>query len=368
MTSTAFIHLDRLTRNLALLRELAGGAALWPAIKANAYGHGAGIVARHLFRTGFNTLCVAHASEAADLADTGIDATFILLSAMLPDEAAKIIDRGFQPVVCTPEMVEALASGAAKAGKNISVHLKVDTGMGRIGIRPDDVAAFLDRCHAFPALTVKGLMSHFPCADEADKSFSIEQIARFKPVVDAARMRGIPICHMANSAAILDLPEAIFDAARPGIAIYGLAPSGEIANPRVKELLPILEWKTRITFLKQVPAGTGISYGHAFHTERETLIATIPIGYGDGLHRNLSNKFEVLVRGRRCPQVGRITMDQSLLDVTDLGGEAALGDEVVIIGRQNEEEVTADELALKLGTINYEVVTAIAARVPRVIA
>jgi alanine racemase len=172
---------------------------------------------------------------------------------------------------------------------------------------------------------------------------------------------------MANSAAILDLPGSYFDAVRPGIAMYGLRPSWEIGNPRVHELKPVLEWKTRITFLKEVPAGTGLSYGHAFHTKKPSLIATMPIGYGDGLSRNLSNTLEVVVRGVRCPQVGRITMDMSLIDVTALRGQVELGDAVVIIGRQGAEEVTADELAAKLGTINYEVVTCISHRVPRVV-
>jgi alanine racemase len=170
---------------------------------------------------------------------------------------------------------------------------------------------------------------------------------------------------MANSAAIFDLPGARFDAVRPGIAIYGLAPSSEILNPRVSELKPVLEWKSRITFLKEVPAGTGLSYGHIFHTQQPSLIATIPVGYGDGLSRSLSNNFEVLVRGRRCQQVGHITMDQSLVDVTALRGQVELGDEVVLIGQQQQERVTADELAGKLGTINYEIVTGIAQRVTR---
>lgn len=367
MTSTALIHLDRLTHNLALLQELAGGAALWPAIKANAYGHGAEIVARHLCESGFTILCVAHAAEASALDDAGIDATFVLLSAMLPIEAANIVRRGFEPTVCTWDMTEALALEAEKMGKTVSIHLMVDTGMGRVGIRADEVTPYLERCRALPSVRIKGLMSHFPRADEADKSYSIQQLADFSAVAEAAEDFAIPLRHIANSAAILDIPGSLFDAARPGIAIYGLAPSGVIANPHVKDLQPVLEWKTRITFLKPVPAGMGISYGHTFHTKRNSLIATIPVGYGDGLHRNLSNGFEVLVCGRRCPQVGRITMDQSLVDVTELGGEAALSDEVVIIGRQGDEEVTADELAAKLGTINYEIVTAIAARVPRVI-
>ncbi len=210
-------------------------------------------------------------------------------------------------------------------------------------------------------------MSHFPRADEKNKDYSHEQLARFRQVVEATKGYGIEVRHMANSAAILDLPGSYFDAVRPGIAIYGLRPSREINNARARELKPVLEWKTRITFLKEVPAGTGLSYSHAFHTQRPSLIATIPVGYGDGLSRNLSNSLEVLVRGIRCPQVGRITMDMSLIDVTALRGQVEPGDEVVLIGAQGEAEVTADELAAKLGTINYEVVTCISHRVPRVI-
>jgi alanine racemase len=172
---------------------------------------------------------------------------------------------------------------------------------------------------------------------------------------------------MANSAAIFDLPGSLFDAARPGIALYGLRPSRETANPRVQALRPALEWTTRIAFLKDVAAGSGLSYGHTFHTRRPSLIATVPIGYGDGLSRQLSDRLEVLVHGVRCPQVGRITMDMSLVDVTALRGRVALGDEVVIIGRRGQAEVTVDELAAKLGTINYEIVTAISHRVPRVV-
>lgn len=171
---------------------------------------------------------------------------------------------------------------------------------------------------------------------------------------------------MANSAAIFDLPESYFDAARPGISIYGLRPSPSMVSRRVDELRPVLEWKTRITYLKEVPTGTGLSYGHAFHTERPSLIATIPVGYGDGLSRLFSNKSQFVVRGRRCPLVGRVTMDQSLVDVTPLKGGVELGDEVTIIGRQGDEEVTADELAAEIGTINYEIVTSIASRVPRI--
>jgi alanine racemase len=362
-----FIHTDRLTNNLGVLQRLVGNCPLWPAIKANAYGHGIDIVARHLVGLGYNTLCVAHVSEAISLMEAGIEARFLLMSATLPEHSEAIVSYGCEPVLCSEEMAQALSNAGQRLRRQVLVHVMVDTGMGRIGIYPDDALDFIEHCKALPALRVRGLMSHFPCADEADKSVSLESLGKFRCVIEAARSHNIEVCHMANSAAILDLPDAWFDAVRPGIAVYGLAPSSEIISPQVQAFEPVLEWKTRITFLKEAPAGTGLSYGHAFHTERPSLIATLPVGYGDGLSRNLSNKLEVLAGGLRCPQVGRITMDQSLIDVTALRGKVALGDEVVIIGRQGGEEVTADELADLLGTINYEVVTAISQRVPRIV-
>jgi alanine racemase len=244
-------------------------------------------------------------------------------------------------------MLAALDRAAIAAGRRAVVHLKVVVGMGRIGIEPGEAARLLELCRGYRAISVRGLMSHMPRADEADKGFSQDQIERFRAVVEETKAFGIRIRHMGNSAAIFDLPDAHFDAARPGISIYGLRPSPETLNPRVADRRPVLEWKTKVTFLKEVPTGQGLSYG-------------------DGLSRGLSNKLDVLVGGRRCPQVGRITMDQSLIDVTALRGRVAPGDEVVLIGRQSSEEITADELAARLGTINYEIVTAIVARVPRI--
>lgn len=362
----AIIHLDRLSHNIRLLQEQAGNRPLWPAIKANAYGHGAQIVARHLVSLGYGTLCVAHVSEAVALLDAGVKAIFIILSATLPAQAGALVAAGCEPVVCTAAMAESLAREAERTGRTVAIHLKVDTGMGRIGIRPDEVPGFLRLCRALPRLRVKGLMSHFACADEADKAFSLAQLERFRGVVEATLDQGIEFRHMANSAAILDLPGSCFDTARPGIAIYGLRPSSGIVNPRASDLRPVLEWKTRITFIKDVSAGTGLSYGHAYRTERPSLIATVPVGYGDGLNRRLSNNCCMLVGGVRCPQIGRITMDQSLIDVTSLRGRVELGDEVVIIGRQGREEITVDELAARLGTIAYEVVSAISGRVTRI--
>jgi alanine racemase len=363
----AHVHLDALDANVRMLRELADGRPLWPAIKANAYGHGAGIVARRLVALGCGTLCVAHAPEAIALLRAGIRARFVLLSAGLPEHADAIVAHDLEPAVSRLDTIEALAAAAGRAGRRVRVHLNVDTGMGRVGIPRRDVPTYLERFRAHPEVSVRGLMSHFPRADEADKSWSLAQLERFRAVAEQARGEpGLEIVHMANSAALFDLPDARFDAVRPGIAIYGLAPSAAIQNPRVRELRPVLEWTTRITLLKEVPADTGLSYGHTFHTRRPSLIATVPVGYGDGLPRALSNRVRFLVRGVPCPQVGNITMDQSLLDVTTLHDRVALGDEVVLLGRRGAEAITAEALAETLGTIPYEVVTRIAPRVPRI--
>ena len=362
----ALIHLDNLTHNLALLGELAGGVPLWPAIKANAYGHGAKLVAEHLTRLGHDTLCVAHVKEAVELLEAGIPATFLILSAALPEHAEAVAAHGCEPAVCTRESVEAMSRAARDASREVAVHVKVDTGMGRVGVQPHEARAFIEHCQSLPGIRVRGLMSHFPRADEADKGYSLAQLARFQEVVAATRDLDIEVRHLANSAGILDVPGSSFDAVRPGIAIYGLEPSSTMVNARAKELRPVLEWRTRVTFLKEVPRGTGLSYGHAFHTPRRSLIATVPVGYGDGLSRALSNRCHFLVRGVPCPQVARITMDQTLVDVTELRGQVGLGDDVTIIGRQGDCAVGAMTLADTLDTISYEIVTAISARVPRV--
>jgi alanine racemase len=361
----AFIHLDHLADNFRLLQRLVAPAEVWPVLKANAYGHDAVMVARRLLSLGCRTVCVADVEEAIALADSGIRPTFVILSATLPQHSEALAAYDCQPVVCTVEMVEALAAAAKRLNKRLAVHVKVDTGMGRVGIPPEELTAFLERCRNFPEVAVRSLMSHFPRADEADKSYSMAQLARFRDLVEMKRCQGIQSCHMANSAAIFALPGSYFDAVRPGIALYGLQPSASPAHLAAGELKPVLQLKTQIVFLKEVAAGVGLSYGHAFHTQRASLIATLPIGYGDGLSRGLSGRMDVLVRGVRCPQVGRITMDMSLIDVTALRGPAALGDEAVVIGRQGNEEITADDLAGRLGTINYEIVTGISHRVPR---
>jgi len=364
----AIINLDHLSHNMALLQKLAGDRPLFPAIKANAYGHDAEIIARHLISLGYDTLCTAHISEAAELVDKGVDATFVILSPTLAENSEYLVDYGFQPVVCSLIQIKALAVAAKKAEKKITIHVKVDTGMGRMGVRPDQIVSFLDECKKYLEVVVGSICSHFPRADETDLTFSHKQVETFREVKKITQCYNIPLYHIANSAALFALPEARFDVVRPGITIYGLKPSDSMQASQLSELKPVLSLKSRITLIKEVEQGTGISYGHMHCTNRPSLIATIPIGYGDGLSRSLSNKLEVLVAGERCRQVGRICMDQCMVDVTALKGRVALGDEVVIVGSQGNETITVDDIAKEQETINYEIVTAIARRVPRIVA
>jgi len=363
----AIINLDHLSHNMAILQNLAGDRPLFPAIKANAYGHDAEIIAKHLISMGYNMLCTAHISEAAELVEKGVDATFIILSPTLAENSQYLVDYGFQPVVCTLAQVQALAIAAKDAEKKITIHVKVDTGMGRMGVKPDQIVSFLDECKSYPEIILGGICSHFPRADETDLAFSHKQVETFREVKKNTECYNIPLYHIANSAALFALPEARFDVVRPGITIYGLKPSASMQTPQLGELKPVLSLKSRITLIKEVAQGTGISYGHMHRTNSPALIATIPLGYGDGLSRSLSNRLEVLIGGERCRQVGRICMDQCMVDVTHLKGRVLLGDEVVIIGSQGSETISADDVAKEQGTINYEVVTAISRRVPRII-
>ena len=362
----ASISLANLDHNMRLLTRVAGARPLWPAIKADAYGHGARIIAERLVSRGYTTLCTAHIDEALVLQQAGIRARFVILSPDLGGSGDEIVEHGFEPVVCTYRQLEALGAAASRRSGKIPVHLKVDTGMGRAGFAVETILEAVKQATGVGGIRIASLMSHFPRADEVDKSYSRAQTARFASLIESARALGVPLFHMANSAAIFELPEAHFDLCRPGIAIYGLKPSVDCLNPRCGELKPVMSLSSRITQLKTVGEGTGLSYGHTFTTARSSLIATIPVGYGDGLRRGLSNRMEVLVGGARCPQVGTICMDQCLVDVSDVPGEVRQGDEVVLIGRQGDQEISADEMAAHLGTINYEIVTGIAARVPRI--
>jgi alanine racemase len=363
--TTAFIDLRALAHNFQEARDRAQGRKILAVVKAQAYGHGAIRVSKHLLGLGADTLGVALVEEGRELREAGIEAPILVMGAVVPGQAEALAALRLTPVVFTLPMARALSSAARAQKTQVPVHIKIDTGMGRVGIAPEDAPAFIKELEGLEGLVVQGLMTHFAEADLHDKKFAAMQMDRFGTLLKELDAQGtaVPLRHAANSAALLDYQQALFTMVRPGLMLYGYNPlEGKALGA---DLLPVLSLVTRIAFLKKVPAGIPISYGRTFVTKRESLIATLPIGYADGYSRGLSNKGEVLVRGVRAPIAGRVCMDMCMLDVTGVPGVCE-GDEVVLIGKQVNERITADDIAAKTGTIAYEVLCGISSRVPRV--
>ncbi|MCW2278094.1 alanine racemase [Heliophilum fasciatum] len=333
-------------------------------VKANGYGHGAVPVAKAALDAGATYLGVALLSEVEELRGAGITAPILILGYTPPELAGAALATGAALTVFDLPTATAYSEAAQAAGKTLTVHLKVDTGMGRIGVLPEEAGDLAAAIARLPGLDLEGIFSHFAASDSRDKSYAHAQWAAFQQVLAAVAKRGIrvPIRHIANSAAILEMPETHLDMVRAGIILYGLQPSDEVTFPF--PLAPAMELKARIAHLKTVPAGTAISYGCTFRTARESVIATLPIGYADGWIRLMSNCAHVLVRGRRVPLVGRVCMDQCMIDVTDVPA-VSVGDEAVLFGRQGGEFLSVDEVARHAGTINYETVCLVSYRVPR---
>ena len=366
----AEIDLTAITHNTGILKGLISPDTLLMAVvKANGYGHGAGRVAEAALAAGADCLGVATVEEAGQLSQAGVDAPIHILSEapVNPADSAIIAANGFIATVCRRETADALSQAAEDAGREVVVHVKIDTGMNRLGLKGDPaaVAEFFKHLEHLPGIKTEGIFTHFAKADDPDSDFSRLQLNRFLEITEELAKQGLcpKIKHAANSAAIIDFPESHLDMARAGIAIYGLNPSPAFAGRA--DIRPALSLKARISFVKDVPAGEGISYGLTYTTQRESRIATLPLGYADGYSRLLSNKTDVLVNGRKARNVGTICMDQLMVDVTGLEG-VETGTEAVLIGLDGGESITADEIAARLGTINYEVVCMINARVPRV--
>lgn len=361
-STKAVVNLGAISQNIANIRKRIGNKRnLMAVVKADGYGHGAVEVSRTVLEKGADCLGVALPEEGQILRRARIDAPILVLGPIQPDEAYKVVDSILDQTVCSLELAEALDQEARKASVYVNVHVKVDTGMGRIGVKPHEVSAFTHKIQTFKNLRLTGMFTHFASADEADKTFSKRQIEVFDQVVREMELSGIqiPQKHMANSAAVLDLPDSYYDLVRPGIMIYGLYPSNEVS--RSIELRPAMTFKTRTSFIKTVPSGTPISYGRTFVTHKETRVATLPVGYADGYSRLLSGRAEVLINGHRAPLIGRVCMDMCMINVTQ-AGEVESGDEVILFG----EEPSVDEIAAKVGTINYEIVCAVGKRVPRI--
>lgn len=361
----AEVHVSAIRHNIEHLRRVAEPAAVWAVVKADGYGHGAVAVAEAALDAGAAGLCVALASEGAALRAAGITAPILVLSEQ-PDELAPAIVRyQLTPTVHSFEGISAISAAAEAARRVIGVHLKVDTGMHRTGAAPDDVPALVGQIEAMAGVQLAALFTHMAVADETHRPETAEQLARFDAVLaalaEAGHLGETVATHAANSAATLAHPAARRTFVRAGIAMYGIAPGPDVADP---ELRPALALKARVSHVKRLPPGARLSYGLRHEITTETTIATVPIGYADGVRRGLSGSGAVvLVGGRRCQIVGTVTMDQLLVDVGD--APVAVGDEVVLIGRQGDEEIRVEEWAATLGTIGYEVVCGISSRVPR---
>ena len=360
----AVIDLDALARNVRLAAILAGPERrVLAVVKADAYGHGAVAVAQAALRAGAAKLGVATVGEARQLRNAGLDAPVLVLSEVEPRAAAEVVRLDCAQTLYTLALAEALEREAARVERRVAVHLKIDTGMGRVGIDPGEALPFVARLRQFPHLVVEGLMTHLAEAERLDSPSTARQIESFERVCAAVEAMAGPVRwrHIANSALVLrGAPPG--NLVRPGLMLYGASPAPGL--PHAGELRPVMSLVTALAFLKRVPAGTALSYGGTFVTRRESLIATLPVGYADGYRRALSNRVEVLVHGRRAPIVGTVCMDLCLADVTDVPG-AAVGDEVLLLGRQGAGEITADELAGRAGTISYEIFCGIGPRVPR---
>ena len=361
----AVVDLDAIAFNIRSLKNHVGpGPRFMAVVKADAYGHGIIHVAKTAAKAGADWLGVALLEEAVALRRAGIDLPILVLGEAFSKGAEQYVEYDIRATVCSLDSLLALNRAGELGGSKVRVHVKVDTGMGRIGLEPDQVLPMIERAQALRNIQIEGLFSHFASADEEDKTFSFDQLDRFKKVISTLENRGIgiPIKHFAGSAATIDIPESYFDMVRPGISIYGAYPSEEVDHS--VPLKPAMTMKTAISFLKEVESGTPLSYGRTYRTQRRSRIATLPVGYGDGYPRLLSNRGEVLVAGQRAPVVGRVCMDMTLIDVTHIPG-VSVGAEVVLFGKQGNAEIRVDELASKTGTISYEILCTITKRVPR---
>ena len=371
----AEIDLSALRKNFNAIRAaLQPQVKIMAVVKADAYGHGAVPCAKAFLEAGADCLGAGIIAEGIELRESGINAPVQILAGIFSDEIEDLIKYDLSTTLYSLEMAEAIAKKAAREGKQAGLHLKIDTGMSRLGAAPEAFPELAEFVGKSKNLRIESVFTHLSSADE-DPEYTLLQLSRFDDILSKVKSMGIDInlAHCANSAALLTFPQSQYDMVRPGIITYGALPSPNL-KPQAKELfsgdndaegpLPVMQWKTGILQISSLPENTPLSYGKKFVTARESLIATLPVGYADGLSRGLSNKMKVLVRGQRAPQVGTICMDMCMIDVTDIP-DAQIGDEVVIFGKQGDESITADELAEWQETVSHEILTAVAQRVPR---
>jgi alanine racemase len=364
----AEIDLDALAANFQVVRERVGAdVAVMAVIKSDAYGHGAVRCARRLEREGAKWFAVALPEEGIELRQAGIAAPILCLGGFWPGQEQACLRESLVPVVYRVDMIETLDRAARDAGRVADVHVKIDTGMGRLGVRYDAVREFVEGLGQFRNIRIDGLMTHFAAADDPDRDcFTTDQLDRFKEALSIFQERGYRPTYtdMANSAATFAHPEAWGNMVRPGGVLYGLWRDILAPSPQSPGLQPVMAVRSQITLLKWVHRGELLGYGCTFEASRETLVATVPIGYNDGYVRGLSNRGRVIVRGHYASVVGRISMDLTLVDVTDIPG-VALGDTVTLLGRDGELFVPAEDIAKTAGTLSYEITCGISKRVPR---
>ncbi|MFC1587794.1 alanine racemase [Planctomycetota bacterium] len=362
----AEINLERLRENYSIIRRsLPGAIAVMGVVKADGYGHGAVPISRFLGDLGIDALGVGDSLEALELRDAGIETPIYILGALAGAELAPIVEYDIIPTVHSYEVAGRLEQEAQRQRKLLQVNVIIDTGMGRLGVKPGEAIGLITRIHESHHLHLEGISTHFPSAGLGDLDFTGFQISNFNRIIQEAEKKGIaiPSRHAASSAAIFSMTDSLFNMVRPGIALYGINPDN--LDMAQLGLQPVLSLKSQIVFIKNVPGGTSIGYNRTYFTKRATKIATVPVGYNDGYRFAFSNRVDVLVRGRRRPQVGRVSMDYSMVDLGP-DSNAEVGDEVVLIGESGSEQITIEELAGKAGTIPYEISTGLGKRVLRI--
>jgi alanine racemase len=365
--TVAEVSLGALRHNCGEARRLAGDRVrVMAVVKADGYGHGAGAAARAFVEAGASLLGTSTVAEAHAVRAAGVRAPVVVLWGVFEGEIEAVLADDLEPAVWSPDALGALGSTASASGRTVGIHLKVDTGMTRLGLDPADLVAFAEIAARTPGVRIAGVFSHLASADVVETPAVAAQIGRFADAVAALRAAGIdpPDVHLANSAALICRPEARWSVVRPGIMLYGYAPAPHLAA-RVS-LRPALQVVTEIRQVRAVEAGRAVGYAGTWVARRPSRIATLPIGYADGYHRLASNRAELVVRGRRVPIAGRVCMDHVMIDVTDVP-DASVGDRVCVVGRQGDVAVWADELGVWCETISYEMLTAVGRRVPRVV-
>ncbi|MHB8065239.1 MAG: alanine racemase [Ruminiclostridium sp.] len=364
----AEINLDNIAHNIREIRRITNkNVEIMGAVKADAYGHGVMEVAKTLLDNGATRLAVSMLDEAIQLRRNGISAPILILGYTDPVRANEIIENDVTQSVFSQELAQSLSEEAVKQSKKVKIHIKIDTGMSRIGFLPgySAVKNVIEINH-LPNIIIEGLFTHFATADEKDREFTLTQFERFMSICSELQRIGIhiPVKHCANSGGIIGYPEMHLDMVRPGIILYGMYPSEDVDKTRI-DLKPAMTLKANVILVKDIEKNTSISYGRIFTTKETSRIATIPIGYADGYSRMLSNKGKVLIHEQYAPVVGRICMDQCMVDVTNLNCDVKVGDEVVLIGAQGDNLITAEEVAQSIGMINYELVCNVGKRIPR---